>query len=414
VSLLCRRIHRLSVNILLAAHGILDPTLKCDVHLDGNSDPEAEYPDALAVLQFALFIPSMTHLAITFTGTRDAIGMTRDMRRCRRILRKFPSIREVSIELQMIAYDSRFLSSGGMSAPLQSNFQALLDTIVDLPSLDSVRVSTGWDFDRAYMLESFPSVEGLHLSSQPPTSLFKKVHRICKDIFPRSTARVPSTSQHTPIIFLADTPLLVLPAFYPWTMSVLSSRAITALRLEMLIAAVDWAVILREIADTVPRLVELTILGVRMPMADLIHSVFQFRALTTLTTDSMPDFVPDPSVRTIARNPVDIGTDSGSSKSQIQGHGPSALRLWSPCLANLTTLATRPEHLEVILQSHSPLPALVSLCVRLELLDLHSPSTVPLMCRIITRLHRTHKWLPLLWTCARTSYQRYSCAEHWI
>ncbi|KAF8198152.1 hypothetical protein K438DRAFT_1966899 [Mycena galopus ATCC 62051] len=272
VCFLCRRLNRLSVDILLAANGILDPTVKCDVHLDGNANSEV---DALTALQFALFIPSMHHLSITFTRTLDTARMARDMERCRPVLHKFPSIRDVSIEFLEIEYDPRFLAGGGLNYPSNSDFGDLLETIQELPFLESVRIATGQDFNHNYTLEFFPSVVRLH-SSLPPTTL---------------------PSRRTPITFLIDTPILVLPSFYPWTISILSCRNVTALRLHMLIAAVDWAIILRDIADAVPRLAELTILGIRMPVSALIPLVTEFKALTKLTMDSTPDFAVEPSFR---------------------------------------------------------------------------------------------------------------------
>ncbi|KAF7361150.1 hypothetical protein MSAN_01146800 [Mycena sanguinolenta] len=101
---LSRRLNRLSVDILLAANGILDPTVKCHIRLDENSD-------ALTALQFALFIPSMSHFSVVFAGTRDITAPARDMQRCIRILRKFLSIRDVTVEFLETEHDYGFFTN---------------------------------------------------------------------------------------------------------------------------------------------------------------------------------------------------------------------------------------------------------------------------------------------------------------
>ncbi|KAJ7637376.1 hypothetical protein DFH06DRAFT_1302774 [Mycena polygramma] len=390
VALLCRRLNRLSVDILLATHGIPDPAAKCEVRLDPTSGDEAGYSDVLAALQFSVSIPSINHFAVTVSGPGDTAQMARHIRRCRGVLQKFPSIHIVCIEFLEIAYDARNISSGCMSDPLKLEFHALLDTIAALPALESVRVATGWHFDSNYMLELFPSVVGLR-----STAGLNTLER-CKNVFRRRSHPLPQDTTK-PITFLIDTPILVLPSFYGWTMAMLSSRSITALRLHMLIAPVDWTVILPEIADAVPRLRDLTVLGVRMPILAFIRSVSRFRKLATLTTDSTPDFfdfATEPSFRLIAPPAAEPGVPSNST--------PTESSLWRPAffdssshLANLTVLATRPEHLEVLLQARTPLPTLRSLCIRMELMDLNSTATVPLMRSIIRRLSITHPSLPL-------------------
>ncbi|KAF7360699.1 Ribonuclease H-like protein [Mycena venus] len=389
VCCLCRRLNRSVVDVLLASNGILDPTVECHIRLDGTSDPAADSSSALVALQYALSIPSMEQFAVTFTGNSDTPRMVQNMRRCRRVLLKFPSIRDVIIEFQEIEYDARFLTSGGLKYPLKNDFQALLDTIQGLPSLKSLRVATGWDFDSNYMLELFPSVVGVHSISPPVGSaLLKKAHKIYKGILSRSRPLPSPPSRRTPITFLIDTPILVLPSFYPWTISILSCRAITSLRLHMLIAAVDWPIILREIAEAVPYLTELTILGVRMPVPALMRIVsMQFRDLSSLTMDSAPDFFTEPSFRAITMAPV----------SELRGHKRSSTLIPKTYLSNLTSLAVRPEHLEFLLKPYEPLPALASLCVRLEILDLTSPGMPSLMRGIAMRLRSTHKSIaPLL------------------
>ncbi|KAF7361149.1 Ribonuclease H-like protein [Mycena sanguinolenta] len=119
----------------------------------------------------------------------------------------------------------------------------------------------------------------------------------------------------------------------------------------MLIAAIDWAVILREMADSVPHLAELIILGIRMPTPALIHSLARYHALKKLTTDSTPDFVFEPSFRTIA-------------PTEKVGYAPEmypALRV----------------------------SALESLSVRLELLELNSPKIALLLQSLIRRLPKS-------------------------
>ncbi|KAJ7842802.1 hypothetical protein B0H14DRAFT_2779872 [Mycena olivaceomarginata] len=373
---LCRRLNRLSVNILLAANGILDPTVKCHVQLGGISHIDSEV-DVLTALQYALFIPSMTHFSMTFTRTFATIRLARNMKRCERVLHKFPSIRDAE-------YDARFLAGGGLKYPSNTEFRALLDATQNLPSLELLRVATGWDFDSNYMLELFPCVVELHPSPPRVTSLLERAHKMCREMFPR--LRPPSLPPRTPITFLIDTPILVLPSFYAWTISVLSCRSVTVLRLHMLIAADDWVIILREMAAALHCLAELTILGVRMPVPALIRSVSQFRGLKKLTTDSTTDFFTQPSFRAIAPAP-----DSGARGSR-RFESPFS----SACLANLTELATRPEHLGVLLRARALLPALASLCVRVELLDLNSPGIAPLMCTVLRRLRRSHRSLPVM------------------
>ncbi|KAJ7045286.1 hypothetical protein C8F04DRAFT_1228295 [Mycena alexandri] len=371
----------------------LDPTLKSEVNFDGNFvDVDAQYFNPFTALRFALFIPNLQNFSATFNASTssDITRIARGIRSCHRIVNKFPSIRNVAVEFQAIAYDARFLPSGGMNDLLKSDFQALLDTIADLPHLESLRIATGWHFDSAYMLELFPSVKPIHPPSQPTTasSLFKKPSKLYKNLFPRRTPErtaAAAPTQRTPMTFSIDTPILILPAFYPRTMSILGSRPITALRLHMLIAPMDWGTILPEIVQTVPHLAELTILGVRMPVPALIESISALHQLTLLTMDSAPDFISPPSFRAIPTPPLNSEVVST----------PQSRLIMTAYLQNLTTLAVRPEHLDALLYPHNPLPALKILCLRVELLDLNSPGTSLLMRKIVHRLRATHKSLPL-------------------
>ncbi|KAJ6595022.1 hypothetical protein DFH09DRAFT_1273146 [Mycena vulgaris] len=365
-----RRLHELAITTLLESQNtLLDPPIHCTVTLNVTSNPEAEYFDALAALQLAVFIPTIDSFHLICTGTGGTIDLARGIQRCRRLLHKFPSLREVSIDLQ--AYDGDLLVDWCMGDPLKRDFDALLDTIADLPALSSFRVATGWHFNT---LKLFPL--DARLGASPPGLLDR-----WKDIFLRRS--MPSTAPRTPHTFLIDTPLLMLPSIYRWTISTLSSRPITALRLNMLAAPADWAVILPEIAAAVPQLAELTVLGVRLHATDLVRCVARFSKLTALTTDSVPAFSTGPSFPMIARAAEDPP--------------PEIRPFWrNACLRNLTTLAARPDHLEALLQAHKPLPALASLCVRLELLDLNAMPTVLRMERITARLRESvHKSLPL-------------------
>ncbi|KAJ7718665.1 hypothetical protein B0H16DRAFT_1608924 [Mycena metata] len=341
----------------------------------------------------------MKNLLATFNASTsgDTTRIARGIRSCQRIVDKFPSIRNVDVEFQVITYDARFLPSGGMDDPLKSDFQALLDTIAELPYLESLRVATGWHFDSAYMLELFPSVKPIHTASPLTTasSLFKNPSKIYKSLFPRRTPESTAPTQRTPtrrtpFRFSIDTPILILPAFYPRTISILGSRSITALRLHMLIAPMDWEIIVSEIVQTVPHLAELTILGIRMPVPALIESISALHQLTLLTMDSAPDFVSPPSFRSVPLPPLNSEVLSTPQSRLVS-------RVTMPAnLQKLTTLAVRPEHLDALLFPHNPLPALKTLCLRVELLDLHSPGTSLLMRKIVPRLRATHKSLPLI------------------
>ncbi|KAJ7463623.1 hypothetical protein FB451DRAFT_457827 [Mycena latifolia] len=383
VASVCRRLHHLAINALLKAYDIrLDPPVNCEVVVDGDSSPEAEYFDALAALQLALFLPRIDRLAITFTGTGEFIGMARGLRRCRRLIQKFPSLREVSIDLQPITYEASPLVDWRKGDTASIYFNALLDAIGDLAELESFRVATGWHFDRKYMLEIFPSVVGLQPSTPPATvSLLGRLQAFLPRRYPSSVV-----ASRPPLTFLIDTPILILPSSYAWTLSILSLRPITALRLHMLVAPVDWAVMLPEIAHAVPHLTDLTILGVRLQSEGLIRCVSRLRRLTTLTLDSAPNFRSGPSFRMILPAAV--------APSRTRTHVPAFGRNTS--FHNLTTLAARPEHLAVLFQGHRPLRALTSLCVRLELLDLNAKPTLVLMTKIRARLRKSdHKSLPL-------------------
>ncbi|KAJ6598083.1 hypothetical protein DFH09DRAFT_1271918 [Mycena vulgaris] len=384
VSSVCRWLHRLAIDTTLNANGILDPTVKCGIVLNGSAHPKAEGFDGLAALQLALFIPRIDRFSVTFTGTGDLISMARGMRRCRRLVQKYQSIHDISIEIQVDT--SRFLVNGRLGDPLPRDFRGLLDfhgllnTIAILPSLASFRVATGWHFDTKNMVELLPLVPRLQSSSP---SLLNRSHKLYKAVSQRRSYTLKTSP--TPLTFLIDTPALVLPPIYPWTMSILSSRSITALQLHMLIAASDWTVILSEIADAVPQLTDLTILGVRMPVTELIRSLTRFKELTHLTIDSALEFPCEPSIRIIV---------------PTEPTPPTLVRLppfpTRVDLKHLTTLAMRPEHVDVLLQAPKPLPALTSLRLRLELFDLTSKPMIYLMERVLTHFRMSkNRSLPL-------------------
>ncbi|KAJ6617623.1 hypothetical protein B0H10DRAFT_2189870 [Mycena sp. CBHHK59/15] len=262
--------------------------------VNAHAQPETHGFDALAALNVALFIPTIDRLGIVFTGTGDIVPMSRSMRRCLRLLRKFSSMSEVKISLEVATYQHNFLVKGNIKEPLRRYFQELLDAIANLPAIKTVRVATNWTFDGAYMVEIFPLTAGNHPSSstralpailQRSWSLSKAI--MSTKIFRRSPSAQPDDLRHGSLnTFLIDTPILVVPSFYNWTLSILASRTVTTLRVHMLLAKADWSVILPKIVDAVPRLTDMTIMGAHMDVVDLVHSIVRLRHLTTLTIDS--------------------------------------------------------------------------------------------------------------------------------
>ncbi|KAK7028457.1 hypothetical protein R3P38DRAFT_927471 [Favolaschia claudopus] len=377
----CRRLNQLVVNVLLLKNGVTDPTMQCHIRLDGPS--AATGPSALVALQNALYVPKIPNLSVTFMRTFDTTPISRNVRRCIRVLQKHrQSIDRVSIafvedEKHMYS-DPRLLAKQGKGYPLNTDLLALLDCVAqDLPNLKSLQVSTGWDFDGVYLLEGFPrSVIGLR-----PVFLSSFSSKL------RQT--LSSKPRSPPITFLIDTPLLVLPPLNKYTHTVLSSRAITTLRLRMLIAPDDWVLLLSEIADTVPRLLHLSILGIRLPASVLVTLLYRFSKLETLTTDSSPQFPEGPSFRAIAPAP------NLTRPPRLRSHQLLSFLVSNHPLKHLTTLSTRPEHLSSLLRPHVPLRSLTSLTVLLTLLDLTTPPTVPLLCTLSARLRATHPSLPL-------------------
>ncbi|KAJ7277887.1 hypothetical protein C8J57DRAFT_175252 [Mycena rebaudengoi] len=382
ISCVCRRLHDVFLAIFLQNHGCLTPYDQCDVILD--NDTETLEFDALAALKSARFVlPSnVKRLTLVFTGVENLFQMTANMHRCISLLQKFRLICDITIDLQAIKYDSKFLLNGQRENSLKSVFLDLLVAIADVPSVASIRVATGWTFGGTYMLEAFPFVD----QKTSPTSLLTKY------ILPTGpgnhpTTRRLATSHNSLRTFLIDSPILVLPTFYALTLSILRSRPITTLRLHMLLAPADWAVILPTIIDAVPRLTELTILGIQIDIAELLRPIATLKHLESLTLDSAVDFS-RASFRTIS-------TFSPESAIAASSFIPFFSMRKSIRLSNLTTLVARPEHVYMLLRVHKALPSLTSLCIRLELLELVSQATLRVMGRTISRLLETNHKVPL-------------------
>ncbi|KAJ7256591.1 hypothetical protein C8J57DRAFT_1517236 [Mycena rebaudengoi] len=177
--------------------------------------------------------------------------------------------------------------------------------------------------------------------------------------------------------FLIDSPILVLPAFYTWTLSNIRSRpSITTLRLHMLLAPADWAAMLPTMITAVPQLTQLTILGIQIDIAALLRPIVTLKHLESLKLDSAVDFY-RASFRTISKFSSESAIAAASSL-----RGKFVMRF-----LNLTTLVARPEHVYILLWVHNSLRALTSLCIRLELLELVAQATLRVMKRTLSRLH---------------------------
>ena len=114
-----------------------------------------------------LFIRSIAHLFVAF-GTRDTIIMSRGMRRCQRLVQKFPSLRKVTIDFEIVTCDAGFLVIGD---PLKSDFGRFLNAI-NYQHSHRCELQPGGIFDRNYMLELFPLVIRLRSSGLPATTSF--------------------------------------------------------------------------------------------------------------------------------------------------------------------------------------------------------------------------------------------------
>ncbi|KAJ7264771.1 hypothetical protein C8J57DRAFT_1623727 [Mycena rebaudengoi] len=364
VSSVCRRWHDVFLALFLQNHGCLAPYDRCDVIVDNDAK----------TARFVL--PSnLKHLTIIFTSIKGTYQLNKNMRRCPPLFWKFRLLRDVTIDLQVSKFDAEYILNGHMG-------------------------TLGW-IAGTYILEKFPVLDP-HIS---PTS--RRSSLLTKYLFLSGPGNHPitsrlATSHKVLTAFFIDSPILLLPTFYAMTLSILRSRPITTLRLHILLVPADWAATLPTIIDAVPRLTELTILGVKIDVAELLRPIARLKDLQNLTPDSAVDFF-RASFRTMS-------TLSPESTIAATPSIPFFSRRKSMRLSNLTSLSVRPEHLHILLQVHN-LPSLTALCVRLELLELVAQATLRAMGKISRLVETNHKVSPTLEIRADTSAADLMCRE---
>ncbi|KAJ7069381.1 hypothetical protein C8F01DRAFT_1112465 [Mycena amicta] len=319
----------------------LDETGICTIIVPTDS-PQSFGP--LSALQLALHGPLITTLSMKIVGDSDVHCIAaREIRTFMRVLQK-TSAPCGSLELTA---PGAFLDKYNLS-PLNSEFNALLAAITVLPSLVHFRVAAPSHWDFTNQTRDIPS----------PSRRSTKSHK--------SLSVVPPMTIHI------ESLLPFLPSSYTTTLSLLTSRTISALRLQLLISAADWVNILSGIVGALPALKDLALSGVHLRGTRLVECLSRFRSLETLVVDTMPNQA--------AQN------HQNETKSNGLRHMLSSIIQPALSFRSLITLSTSPPHLTTLLETRASFPSLSSVNVRLELSQFSVSYTLAIITDLVAHL----------------------------
>ncbi|KAJ7064322.1 hypothetical protein C8F01DRAFT_1130980 [Mycena amicta] len=349
-----RGLHRGLISAVLAAQKCLDSSGNCVILVDGST----QRLGPLWALQVSIDSPRLTSLAVTFSWVGDTSHIARELRRLGQVLEKFPTISRVSLDMAMSSRDAQLLGKHNHGEPFEFGveFNALINIVARMPSIHSLQIATPFDWNLRW--KPVQTLVG-------PQSRLIGIPHAAKSLFGR---RSTPTSALVPLEFCMDSPILILPSSFKTTMALLSSRPISSLRLKMAISAPDWSFLLSEIANALPQLTDLTLIGIQLTDTQFVESILRFRALRTLTTD---------------------GTRSPSASGQSdREEGPPAPRSTSSrlmhffpfrgphSLSDLATISAAPELIAALFEHRVSLPSLSSVAVRMGLHELSDAPSI--------------------------------------
>ncbi|KAJ7178940.1 hypothetical protein C8R46DRAFT_1187447 [Mycena filopes] len=266
LSMLCRRLHHLSLSIYFDIHGLRDPTQSVDITMvDSRRDP-------LAALQMALFVPAVVELSCSLPHFQTSIWpLFPHIRRLRACIGRLAFVHKVTLVLDK-PNSSRFSAAEEGVDVWSIEFGQLLNTI-----LQKRCTSLTLRYGKFYcdLVEMRPTAS--RLVARPAHALRSVVRHILPDAqgagpnawdlsVAGSTAELSmdldlqghSTSAlaHLKI----ESSMLLLPPCLGWTLAALQYSPITTLELVGLTLPTKvWSAVLPFIPNLVPNLTELNL-----------------------------------------------------------------------------------------------------------------------------------------------------------
>ena len=439
LAMVCRMLHDLSLPLFLISHGIVDPQQSAVVHILEWTPKIADnisvnvHPDALVGLSMDFSLKSVKHLRCYFQDLSG--GPRRDLsipfqraahlpfaiRRLEHFVRGLNNVRKVEISLVWDPYFVMQTAKGkdikrGAYAPINeiqdwiSSFASLLDVVMEKGCMSLtveydaaikgpfklkgmrrvMRKARVFISHNVHMLQRDANLGGRHmaptvqweLERQVQDAIYRSSSLVDFDVIEANLLSSIAHAKPTLHSLAIHSPVLLLPPFTNWTLSVLQRHTnLTSLSFAYISFTEDvWSFLLPLIAEAVcGRLTELEVLR-NCPHLDAVDLL---RFLTKLPL--LKKLVIDRTFRLrfqAIRHPRALFTHSSAHQ------GPSSLRLNHPPLPffpELHTLQAPVELVSLLLDARStklghrksiPLPQLKSLTVYPSSLLIHPPSYV--------------------------------------
>ncbi|KAJ7781033.1 hypothetical protein B0H16DRAFT_1682601 [Mycena metata] len=261
LSMLCRRLHHLSLSIYFDIYGLSDPTQNANIIMrDSRLDP-------LSALQMALFIPSVVELSCSLPHYETSIRpLFPHIRRLRACIGRLAFIRKVTLALDEPNSSRHSAAEEGVDT-WTLEFGGLLNTILQR-GCTSLTLRYGTFYSDVFE----PRPTSSRLVVKPVHALRNVVRHILPDVPPGSgwdfllnagtsmefDLQGHSTSALTHLKI--ESSMLLLPPCVGWTLSTLQHSPITTLEfVGITLPTRIWSTVLPFIPNLVPALTELNL-----------------------------------------------------------------------------------------------------------------------------------------------------------
>ncbi|KAF7303976.1 Ribonuclease H-like protein [Mycena indigotica] len=345
------------ISSILTESGAVDSAGNCTIH-DDDRGVHGHF-GVLAALQSSIDTSWLSSLTVQFslTTAEEMASLGTNTRRLTHVLEKTPSIRVLSLTLDIQSWQSCSSDHTGNvqhfgDEAFSAAFNELLSVIARLPHLQSLEINTPINVP----------------VSLGPARLGPAIPHAAKSLFTRNN---PITQ---PLDYRMNSAIVVLPAYFKSTLAFLSSRAISSLHIEMTLSPSDWSFLLQEIANILPQLPELTLIGVNVTKTQFTAVISRFRMLRTLKTDLGFLELSMAHVKLTHERERSLAPPSPSNWPKLSQLLPSASRK----LSHLTAISARLEHLAALL-GRVLLPALLE--VDLDGCPQITPRSAQMMCK---------------------------------
>ncbi|KAF7314808.1 Ribonuclease H-like protein [Mycena kentingensis (nom. inval.)] len=232
----------------------------------------------------------------------------------------------------------------------------------------------------AEAIGTLETLSSYHLSTWPDHSRPVSDSRSIRTLRPpkfRFRSRKTPPSAAAPLVLRFQSTLPFAELAYPATLTLLESRPISELCLQMPPSATESALILGKISAALPTLPRLTLVGTDLYETQTIECLARFRTLEMLVIDGTVEEHMSPKTATSG--------NSALSKPKLRRILSSVIRP-SLSLASLSTLSASPPDITALLELRVPLLRLSTIFIRLPLSEFPDVHTLSVLDGIACKL----------------------------